>query len=915
MKTTTLRLAACALLLGTSFLTRLHAADPPLFMNDGAIPNASVQVGVWLENLDAQPDSFRAADLPFVVKDSTGALIVAQDSTLRKFVYSEELGQWLYEWQRVYFSNEVNASAYITPPTEQNPNPPRRYNTTYLEYWSNESTTLTLKYQPGNNGNSSASTPLAQYQYIDFPFTEEIDERDKLLSDNSSHGSDYISVSGLQIDAANNIYVALRTAGRESTLVTKFSPTGDVLWRELTVPGGDSDGKEDLAGDNLIAFELSPSGDKLYTVEAETDYYPNLNFYQNSEASYSALQAKGKSYRRSVFLTADDTGPSPRRTTFYGGIASAYRVAISVIPFPGWTNNTQYRHQYPMRAERDGLGNFHVLFRESDPASMTGPDGEVPQNVVEDRTVVRMFDANWNPLAPKLEFLDVGNYLPTDIQASADGSLYVLLNFRGTGLDTLAVVRRYQVNGSGESAAFEQVWSRDAGPNTYAQQLVLRDGTLTAFGDDTQSGVWQVSRFTTAGVFSWLRTTPPYSSRTQRYRTTTSIEKGWVDPAGNALLIGSYTDYLPTTGNTITPQEFCYAKYAADGDLQFIRLLGNEKLEPYNSAGINVDSAIFHGDLLVVPAMLKKPDENGPEGDLFDYPGVLLAFANPANVDVPPFEITNSSVINADPFTRNAYIDLTTNRPAWDFTVTTPGPFTAGGALVGNDYFPSFGGAPDDYGFYQVTVYAFGANGTASKEFTINVTPGPVTTGGEPVSQTVQYNASANLQFFANGQNVIYQWQRGTSATGPWTNVSGGTDSLLLVKNIRSKAHYRCRAFNKIGNAVFSEVYSRSVTVEPDKEKPEIFISSPKSGTTKAKNTKIKGAGIDNLAVSSVKFRYKSGKGKYGTMKEATLAAGSTLRQFTASVPTGTKGVYTIEFTAVDSSGNVAKKNYTLTRN
>jgi Metallo-peptidase family M12B Reprolysin-like/Secretion system C-terminal sorting domain len=77
--------------------------------------------------------------------------------------------------------------------------------------------------------------------------------------------------------------------------------------------------------------------------------------------------------------------------------------------------------------------------------------------------------------------------------------------------------------------------------------------------------------------------------------------------------------------------------------------------------------------------------------------------------------------------------------------------------------------------FYQVTINSSSCPGmvmSSVAQVTISQT---AAIGTQPTAQTVCAGTAATLSVAATGTGITYQWQSGTSATGPWTNVAGAT--------------------------------------------------------------------------------------------------------------------------------------------
>lgn len=886
--------------------SQLFAQGPPRFFEEGAVPASNVTAGIWIEG---ESEPFQVSEGAILTKDGSGNLYVAQGSAVTKYTYSANSGQWEVQWRRNYFANQVSSQQYITAPTIEDPSPPVRHTIIYVEYWlSGPEQSPPRFYQPGKNGQiPPGSNILATYQFVDNDgeISTEIDERDRAFAESPFQAR----VRAMKTDSAGNLYLAITSIGfRESVLVTKFAPNGDVMWREQTVPNL-ADGKETLAVDDIRFFELSAAEDQLFVVEAVNDAnLPQLNSLSQ------------QSHRRTTFATADDIGPGVRRIHQYGGVATAYRVATSVIPAPGWLNNAPYVCSTPISLARDANDKVFGLFRESDPTAHVAQDGTPPFGVVDDRWVVRAYDKAFQPLEGKVQFFKSHSFIPRTICASGNGEVFVI----GDDVDpvsgqTTAQVIRYQYTSSPDPG-FTNLWTAEAGEGTSARLAVRTTGEITIAGhNESLPAAWHVARFNDSGNLIWKRSSPGYSSTLQRYRATGTLDSLLVAPDGETHIIGSYSDYDPDFGNSLKSSIPFLSTFANDGDLQQIRLIDDTSLLDSSVSTTSSSEtvipkgtgAILRNDQLVVPALRRRFGVSG-EGET-DYQAVILAFSNPANANVDSLNITNSTTITVESVNRSFSVPLTTNHPLFRcYGLDPDSPIIAGGSLVGSVYQPTVSGSDLAYGTYQQIIVAEGGQGTSVKTFTIIVKPAAVSITGHPKDQTARKKGSVNLQVFAQGDALQYQWQIKSGTV--WKNVPGATQSLLTVSNVTKTATYRCRVFNKVGAEISSEEFTKPAKVSPDTEKPNIAITSPADGKSNSNSTVIKGLVFDNLEAASLVYQIQNSSGKFSAEKEVRLKNGTESRGFSFKIPTAKPGTYTIRLVAKDSSGNMVAKTLEITR-
>lgn len=878
----------------------------PRFYNEGCVPASNVTAGIWIEG---ESEPHQAADGALIAKDDAGHLFVAQGSAVTKYSYSEASGQWEVLWQRNYYANQVNSQQYTFAPSEANPSPPIRYTSVYIEYWlSGPEQSPPRYYQPGKNGFiPPGSNILATHQYVDdgSSISTEIDERDRVF-----HESPFqVRVRAMTTDSSGNLYVAITSySQRESVLVTKFAPDGDVIWREQTVPNL-ADGKESLAVDDIRFFELSESEDQLLLVEAAD---PAL--------ASSASGLARLSHRRTTFATVDDIGPGVRRVHQYGGVATAYRVASSVNPSPGWISNAPYISSNPVSITRDEAGNVFGLFLESTPGVRISSEGNPPAEVNEDRWVLRAYDSGFQPKEGKVEFLKSGRFLPRMICAAENGQVVLVGDdvHPSSGLHTAQVIR-FQYSAS-PAPGFTRLWTSGAGKGTSARFVEKTPAGITIAGhEENLPAAWHVARFSDSGELVWKRSSPGYGSSLQRYRATGSLDALLVSPDGETHIIGSYTDYTPDFGNTLKSSVPFLSTFAADGDLQYIRLIEDSALnDPSISSTASSETVLLQGAKAflrngqpVIPALRRRFGVISQ--DQTDYQAVVLALSNPANANVAPLNITNSTRITVQSVNRSFSIPLRTNHPLTRcYGLNPDSPIVVGGSLVGSVFQPTITGTDLPYGIHTQVVVAEGGQGTSAKTFTILVKPSDVSITGHPSSVVVRKKGSVNLQVFAQGDEVRYQWQ--IRSESGWKNVPGARDSILNLSNVTKAASYRCRVFNRIGSEISSEVFTRTAKVSPDTEEPLISVTEPANGKSDSKSTTIKGFVFDNLEVGSLAYRVRFEDGKFSERKEVRLGKGDSSRKFSFDVETSKAGSYTIRLIAEDGSGNEKTETFELRR-
>ncbi|MFT3981796.1 MAG: GEVED domain-containing protein [Ferruginibacter sp.] len=82
---------------------------------------------------------------------------------------------------------------------------------------------------------------------------------------------------------------------------------------------------------------------------------------------------------------------------------------------------------------------------------------------------------------------------------------------------------------------------------------------------------------------------------------------------------------------------------------------------------------------------------------------------------------------------------------------------------------------------FQINYATSGCSGTP--------TPGNTITSATAVCPGTAFNLS--LQNSTSGTGVTYQWQSGASATGPWSNITGATNSTYSVSTLAASTYYQ----------------------------------------------------------------------------------------------------------------------------
>lgn len=535
----------------------------------------------------------------------------------------------------------------------------------------------------------------------------------------------------------------------------------------------------------------------------------------------------------------------------------------------------------------------------------------------------------------------------SDIALDSDGRIIVLRNTT-TQLDGPPYTRHQLVlhglqpdltDANGNGKKLEKSWSLKCPQGTFADKAVIRGNKLTTIGNPPDKNFfrsWQLARFNLKGNSApariWRRDLP-YDSPYFRMDDYESWKDMQVDKWGNVYLSAVHGEYDSNSTELLAPQ-FCYVKYSDAGHLQFFRPikgpleLNLDTNESSNSASpfqllLDEDAAessstpVYHFGL-VTTVETRTSSTKAPTKKWYLVKlerENIVAAPNPAfqtpRMDTPGFgtlvgddlfaatDGNLQTVIAAEGTAFRTWIDSTL--PAGMFANQGSDGTTCNLVLNGPITAP--------YGEYPVKVKAATAHGTVSKTYTVRHLPAAPSFNIYPVGGLAAKGGDFLLTAKALGYQVKYQWQK--KVDGKWKNISGATKAKYKAGPMQKNTSYRVVASNIGGSAT-----SLVAQVTLDAEAPVFSVSSPAGGKTTKASTTISGTAVDNLAMSVVRFRYRFAGGTYTAYANAamTLTDGGVVGKFSAVVPTGKKGVYTIQLIARDTGGNARKITYKLTR-
>ena len=204
-----------------------------------------------------------------------------------------------------------------------------------------------------------------------------------------------------------------------------------------------------------------------------------------------------------------------------------------------------------------------------------------------------------------------------------------------------------------------------------------------------------------------------------------------------------------------------------------------------NNAGGNVYSNVATLTVLVAPSITTQPTESQTVGE-----GASVTLSVTASGTNPSYQ----------------WYSRTTSNGSWS---------TISGATSASYTFT----APTPSSYYAVTYYyckvsnAAGTDNSDAAAVTVVKKP-TITT--QPSSQSASSGGSASFYIVATGLDVRYQWQRRTSSSGSWSNISGATDNSYSVSSVTMSMNgyqYRCAAINT-GGTVYSNAATLTVNIQ-----------------------------------------------------------------------------------------------------
>ena len=447
--------------------------------------------------------------------------------------------------------NYYVASILRIPPTSNVPQPPpprsvlTKFNSAGSGLWSVERKVTSVEIPDPNAPGGFRTTYYEQWSARD---------QQRLIS--AREGQTPVNVVAIALDPQGNLVAAFEEGGGQTTLLVKFDPNGNFLWRRATPEQGDFD--PGFAAQSLItSLNVSPSDSSI--VLLERNFYSGFN--GQTQTVIIKLAADGTRVFTSHFGQRDD-------------------------------GSTEFEST-PIAVTRDGAGNIYLLSTES-------PDYFVPSTPDQILNVVRKLSATGALLVRKdvrvfpTYTAGATRYLTeTWATGRADeaGNLYIIgSHFRprsGTydgpdqGEANQLVLKLKPDLAQAWRSLGPQATGRYVDQSTVAAVEVRVSGHgVTVGGYTTNTGVassqddyhWEVARYgLDDGQLIWHRRYQAPEGGDSNQSFTDRLLAMQVDSAGNVYSAGWVS---VATGGV----RYALIKYSDGGDLQFVKLFPDQYL-------------------------------------------------------------------------------------------------------------------------------------------------------------------------------------------------------------------------------------------------------------------------------------------------------------------------------------------------
>ncbi len=196
-------------------------------------------------------------------------------------------------------------------------------------------------------------------------------------------------------------------------------------------------------------------------------------------------------------------------------------------------------------------------------------------------------------------------------------------------------------------------------------------------------------------------------------------------------------------------------------------------------------------------------------------------YSNAATLTVRnPLTITKHPVSGTVQEDESYYLSVTATGTGlsyqWQYRSGSSGSWYDWQGVTGNSVWVK--GAVDQSGYqyrckvtdtYGYTAYSNAATVTVTAKNTATIT-------SHPANQTVASGASVTFSVTATGTGLTYQWQRRSSSSGTWGNISGATSRshTMTASTSYNGYQYRCYVKDTYGNGVYSNAATLTVTTK-----------------------------------------------------------------------------------------------------
>ncbi len=182
--------------------------------------------------------------------------------------------------------------------------------------------------------------------------------------------------------------------------------------------------------------------------------------------------------------------------------------------------------------------------------------------------------------------------------------------------------------------------------------------------------------------------------------------------------------------------------------------------------------------------------------------------------------------------------------------------------------------AMNGMGYRCIATTQCGSKTSLNALLTVN-TPAAITLGGDPANLSACTGTNVSFNVTATGTGVSYQWQSGTSTTGPWTNVGTNNATYTIIAvSATTPTFYRVIVSTTFCPfSVTSSVAKLTITSSVSTTNPVSIAAC--IGTTANFSVTASGAGLT--------YQWQSAPTSTGTFANVTTGTGGTTASYTTA--------------------------------